>query len=295
MMVTPTVKLPGAIGTLQDEHRYVNLLLGTLEEKLQTSGVFARGEYFLMQDIVRYLHEDPDVVHHPTEDLLFDQLVRRNPDSEKDVTRLRRDHEKLSKNTADILKLLDDAVEQQTPKSAEAVRVALDKYIGRLRRHMRFEESEMFPAAVRCLANRDWRTIEARLNAVEDPLFGSAVAQDYRVLYEYFANRASKLSRGATRFSLFQLDSMIVSADAIETGIAEMAEMLQRHARSLLKESRTTVNRTFNGVGLGSALAAQAGFVGFVGKKGINVACDAAGIYLRTIKNATEPLWKSEP
>ncbi len=294
MMATPTVKLPGAIVTLQDEHRYVNLLLGTLEEKLQTSGVFARGEYFLMQDIVRYLHEYPDVVHHPTEDLLFDQLVRRNPDSEKDVARLRRDHEKLGKNTADILKLLDEAAEQRTAESAEAVRVALEKYIRRLRRHMRFEESQMFPAAVRCLANRDWRTIEARLNAVQDPLFGSAVAQDYRVLYEYFANRANKLSRGATRFSFFQLDSMIVSADAIETGIADMFDMLRGHAESLLQESRTTVKRTFSGGGLRPALAAQASFVGFVGKKGIDVTCDAAGIYLRTIKNAAEPLWNFE-
>jgi hemerythrin-like domain-containing protein len=60
-MVTPTVKLPGAIVTLQDEHRYMNLLLGTLEEQLQTSDLSAPGEYFLMQDIVRYLHEYPDV------------------------------------------------------------------------------------------------------------------------------------------------------------------------------------------------------------------------------------------
>jgi hemerythrin-like domain-containing protein len=293
-MVTPTVKLPGAIVTLQDEHRYMNLLLGTLEEQLQTSDLSAPGEYFLMQDIVSYLHEYPDVVHHPTEDLLFDKLVRRKPDSEKDVARLRRDHEKLSGNTADILKLLDDAAEQHTPEAAEAVRVALDKYIGRLRRHMGFEESQMFPAAVQCLANKDWQAIESNLDAVQDPLFGSAVAQDYRVLYEYFANRTNKLSRGATRFGFFQLDSMIVSADAIETGIAEMIDMLHGHAESLLQESRDTVTRTFNGDGLGPALAAQASFVGFVGKKGINVACDAAGIYIRTIKNATEPLWNFE-
>jgi len=294
MMATPNVKLPGAIVTLQDEHRYMNLLLGTLEEQLQTSDLSTPGEYFLMQDIVRYLHEYPDEVHHPTEDLLFDKLLRRKPESEKDVARLRRDHQKLSENTADILQLLNDAADRQTPETAEAVRVALDKYIGRLRRHMRFEEAQLFPAAVQCLANRDWQAIASRLDAVQDPLFGSTVAQDYRVLYEYFANRANKLSRGATRFGFFQLDSMIVSADAIETGIVEMIDMLRRHAESLLQESRDTVNKTFNGDGLGPALAAQANFMGFVGKKGINVALDAAGIYIRTIKNATEPLWNSE-
>jgi hemerythrin-like domain-containing protein len=292
-MATPTVKLPSAIVTLQDEHRYMNLLLGTLEEQLQASNFSSSGEYFLMQDIVRYLHDYPDTVHHPTEDLLFDKLIRRKPDSEKDVARLRRDHKKLSGNTADILQLLDDAAAQPTPEAAGAVRASLDTYIGRLRRHMRFEESSMFPAAVQCLANRDWQAIESRLDAVQDPLFGSAVGQDYRVLYEYFANRANELSRGATRFGFVQLDSMIVSADAFEAGVAEMIEMLHGHARSLVQESRDTVRKTFKGGGLGSALLAQASFVGFVGKKGIHVAFDAAGIYFKTIKNVAEPLWKS--
>lgn len=290
-MASPAEKFPGAIVTLQDEHRYMILLLKTLEEQLQASDLSAPEEYFLIQDIVRYLHEYPDVVHHPTEDLLFDKLVRRKPDTEKDIVWLRRDHDKLSANTAEILQMLDDAAEQQTPKAAEAVRVELKKYIGRLRRHMRFEEAQVFPGAVQCLANKDWQAIEFRLDAVQDPLFGPAVTRDYRVLYEFFANRANKLSRGATRFGFLQLDSMIVSADAIETGIADTIDMLQRHAESLVQESRDTVHKTFNGDGLGAALTAQARFIGFVGKKGVNVACDAAGIYLRTIKNAAKPLW----
>jgi len=293
-MATNTMKLPAAVVTLQDEHRYMNLLLTTLEEQLAASDLSGPGEYFLMQDIVRYLHEYPDTVHHPTEDLLFDKLVRREPDVEKDVARLRRDHDRLSENTSEILQLLNESAEQHTPEAAEAVRTALDKYIGRLRRHMRFEEAQMFPAAVQCLANRDWQAIESRLDAVQDPLFGSTVSQDYRLLYEYFASRANKLSRTATRFGFFQLDSMIVGADAIETGIAEMIEMLQRHAESLVGASRDAVDKTFNGDGVRPALAAQASFVGFLGKKGINVACDAAGIYIRTIKNATEPLWNRE-
>lgn len=294
-MAVPAVKLPGAIVTLQDEHRYMNLLLETLEEHLQASDLSAPEEHFLMQDIMRYLHEYPDAVHHPTEDLLFDKLVRRKPDTEKDIARLRRDHKKLGANTADILRLLDDAAELHTPASAEVVRVELGKYIGRLRRHMRFEEAELFPVAVQCLANRDWQAIESSLNAVQDPLFGSTVARDYRVLYEYFANRANRLSRSATRFGFLQLDSMIASADAVETGIGEMVEMLQRHTESLVQESRDTVHDTFKGGSIGAALTAQARFMGLVGKKGVNVAWDAAGIYIKTIKNAAQPLWNTKP
>ena len=35
MMAVPSIKLPDAIVTLSDEHRYLSLLLDTLEEQLQ--------------------------------------------------------------------------------------------------------------------------------------------------------------------------------------------------------------------------------------------------------------------
>jgi hypothetical protein len=109
------------------------------------------------------------------------------------------------------------------------------------------------------------------------------------------ANRASKLSRGATRFGFFQLDSMIVTADAVETGVTEMIEMLQRHAESLLQEARDTARATVHGGGVGAALTVQARFMGFLGKKGFSVAWEAAGISLKTIKNAAQPFWSSRP
>jgi hemerythrin-like domain-containing protein len=292
-MATPTVKLPSAVVTLQDEHRYMNLLLGTLEEQLETSDLATPEDYFLMQDIVRYLHEYPDAVHHPTEDLLFDKLVRRKPDARKDVTRLRHDHDKLRVNTAELLQSLENAAAKHTSESAETVGVELNEYIRRLRRHMSFEEAHLFPNAVQCLAHKDWQAIETRLSAVEDPLFGRAVASDYRPLYEYFANRASTLSRGATRIGFLQLDSMIVSADAIETGVTEYFAMLQQHAEALVQESRNTMHASFRGKGIGAALAAQVRFARFVGKTGFDIACKTAAISGRTIKNAVEPLWNS--
>ena len=291
-MTTPAVRLPSAVVTLQDEHRYMNLLLATLEEQLEESDLAAPADYFLMQDIVRYLHEYPDQVHHPTEDLLFDKLVRRKPDARKDVTRLRRDHDKLRANTAELLQSLENAASLHTPESAETVGVELNEYIRRLRRHMRFEETHLFPSAVQCLAYKDWQAIETGLSAIEDPLFGRAVASDFRPLYEYFANRASTLSQGATRIGFLQLDSMIVSADAIEAGVTEYFEMLQQHAEALVQESRNSLRTLLNVRSPGAALAAPVRFAGFVGKTGIGVACDTAGISFRTVKNVVEPLWK---
>lgn len=293
-MAVPTVRLPDAIVTLGDEHRYLGLLLDTLEEQLSATDLTTAGDFFLIQDIVHYMHEYTDAVHHPTEDLMFDKLVQRNPDRARDVAHLRKDHSAMHKETARIQKLLNAAAQRKTPEAAEAVRATTDTYIGRLRQHIQFEETELFPAAIQCLANRDWHAIEMSLEAKQDPLFGPTVQRDYRVLYEYFANRADQLSRQMTRFGFLQLDNMILSADALETGIAEMWNLLQRHGDSLTREFSVVTDKSFDGRGLASTLALQARYAGFVGTTAIEASSQAAGVYFRTLRNAAVSLFKGE-
>jgi hemerythrin-like domain-containing protein len=288
----PAVKLPDAIVTLRDEHRYMSMLLETLQEQLQSKKLSAPEDYFLMQDIVRYMHEYPDAEHHPTEDLMFDKLVQRNPGREMDVARLRREHEMLRKNTAEILKLLDTAAKRRTPKAIEALRAASGNYIDRLRQHMQFEEAELFPSAVRCLGSKDWHGIDMRLESARDPLFGPTVQHDYRVLYEYFADRTEHLSQQMTNFGFLQLDNMILSTDAIETGIADMWDMLQENVDSLAQEFKDAMDKSFDGRSVFSALTVQAGYAGFAGKTACDIGSKAARIYFKTLKNATVYFFK---
>ena len=292
MMTVAAVKLPDAIIALSDEHRYTSLLLDTLDEQLQATDLTAREDFFLMQDIVHYLQEYSDGVHHPTEDLMFEKLVQRNPARELDVARLRRDHELLSKNTAEILELMEAAAKRRSLKKTEAVRATIGSYIERLRQHINFEESELFPSAVRCLANTDWHSIDARLEVTKDPLFGPTVQHDFRVLYEYFSDRANQLSRQMTRFGFLRLDNMIVSADAVESGITEMWDMLQEHGDSLGQEFRVVAGNSFGERGILSTLALQAGYAGFVGKTIVSAGGKAAGIYVRTLRNAAVSLFR---
>ena len=291
-MNLPAVKLPVAIVTLCDEHRYMNLLVETLDQLLDGMDSPGVGDYFLMQDIVRYMHDYSDTVHHPTEDLMFDKLVRRNPAREKDVARLRREHELMDKNTRELMELLEVAAKRRRPADARKVHDAASTYIRRLRQHMRFEQDELFPSATRCLASKDWHDIEARLEAVEDPLFGETVQREYRVLYEYFADRSEQLSQKVTNFGFLQLDNMIVSADAIETGIAELWEMLQDHGASLEKEFRNVADKSADGRGLLAQIALQAEYAGFVGKTALEAGGGAAGIYFRTLRNAAVSFFK---
>jgi hemerythrin-like domain-containing protein len=294
-MNQPAIRLPAAIVTLCDEHRYMNLLVETIDEHLESAHQPGIGDYYLMQDIVRYMHDYSDKVHHPTEDLMFDKLVQRNPARKKDVVRLRREHGYLGKDTSKLMELLDVAAKRQIPEDAEAIRDAASMYIQRLRQHMQFEENELFPSATRCLASKDWHDIEARLEAAEDPLFGDTVRRDYRVLYEYFSDRSQQVSRKVTNFGFLQLDNMIVSADVIESGISEMWEMLLEHGTSLGQEFRGVSEKSADGRSIAARVVLHAEYAGFVGKTVLTVGGGATGIYFRTLRDAAASFFKGAP
>jgi len=287
--IPKVAKWPDAVTTLCDEHRYMNLLLNALEEKIQGEDEIPEQDYFLIHDIVRYMHEYPDAVHHPTEDLMFDKLITRDPATQAVVHDLQRDHEKLTGNTDRILSLLRTAEAEQSIKAADAVRQACKRYIDRLRAHIQKEEAELFPRAIECLAPRDWRIIEARLNDVDDPLFGRTVDSRFRVLFEYFSAQAGAVSRRITLFSFLQFDRFIESTDSLEQGAGEMLAMIREHIGAMLDESKTTWRQTMDSRDPGAIISKQYRLIAFLSRKAVNVGSDATGIYWKTAKQMAAP------
>lgn len=288
--VTEITEWPEAVTTLCDEHRYMILLLDALEEKIQGEDEIPAADYFLIHDVVHYMHEYPDAVHHPTEDLMFAKLVVRDPSTNTIVQEIQRDHQKLSGDTARILKLLRAAEAEQSVKAADAVREACNLYIDRLRAHMQKEESELFSRAMVCLAPRDWKVIERRLNDVEDPLFGRTVDSRFRVLFEYFSGQAGDVSRQITLFSFLQFDSVIESAEALENGAGDMIRMIREQAESVLDEAKVTWQQTIDSRDLGSIVTNPCRFAAFLGIKTLKIGSAATGIYWKTVRQMLAPL-----
>ena len=280
---------PDAITTLYKEHRHMSLLLDTLDERLQGEDKIPASDFFLIHDIVHYMHEYPDAVHHPTEDLMFARLVVRDPSTKADVQYLQRDHEKLTGNTDKILKLLRDAEAKQTVAAADAVRAACKLYIDRLRAHIQKEESKLFPSAVETLTVKDWQSIEARLNAVDDPLFGRTVDSRFRVLFEYFSGQAGNVSRRITLFSFLQFDSYIESADSLEKGAGQLISQLKQDASTVIDEGDKMWRQTLDSRNLTSLIGTQCRFAAFLGKEAIAAGSTTAGIYFKTAKQMLAP------
>lgn len=280
---------PEAVTTLCEEHRYMSLLLDTLEEKIKGDDQIPAADYFLINDVVRYMHEYPDAVHHPTEDLLFEKLIVRDPSTKTIVQNVQRDHQKLTSDTDRILKLLDTAEREQSLETADAVRVACKLYVDRLRAHMQKEESELFSRSISCLAPRDWKVIERRLNDVDDPLFGRTVDSRFRVLFEYFSGRAEDVSRQLTLFSILQFDSFIESADHLEQGAGEMIAMIRDQAGTVIDEGREMWRQTIDSRDIGAIVSGPFRFAALLGRKTLKFGSAAAGIYWKTAKQMLAP------
>ncbi len=71
----------------------------------------------------------------------------------------------------------------------EGLDIAGSAYIRALREHMLKEERKLFPLAKVVLTKEDWQVIDKEVVAIEDPLFGAAIADEYQRLYRLITDQ----------------------------------------------------------------------------------------------------------
>lgn len=290
-----TTKLPAPIAALCEEHRYMHLLLETMRAKLREGGMQSPADYYLLQDISRYLHCYTSAVHHPTEDILLERLAARDPGAASKAERLYHDHNELEAATAKIRRLVKHAAAVRTQEADAAAAEAIGEYIDRLRKHIEAEETQLFPRAVECLSSDDWKTIGVRLDETEDPLFGHTVEREYRALYEYFSSGSDTVSRRLTKHGFLQFDNLVVSADALRCGFGAMRDLVSRHAGEIADETRSAMRRIADDPRPGTFLGAPFRYAKVLGEHTLAFGKGAVGIYGRTARTAVEPFFGVKP
>jgi hemerythrin-like domain-containing protein len=159
------------VDSLRQDHINSTLLLDVLEQQL---AIFSRAEvpdYEMMQGVMEYFLDYPDLYHHPTEDLILSKLKSRSWTEKDGFPDLRHEHQELAAMTRGFSTAIQNILQEaEIPREAfqQRVRIFLDFY----RSHIRKEEEVLFPAALEVLTKEDWVEIsEARKNW-DDPIFG---------------------------------------------------------------------------------------------------------------------------
>jgi len=278
--------VPQVLRCLFEEHRHLTALTRALEQKAQQTTPLGASDYYLMRDIVGYLHDYPDHVHHPTENRLFDLLKKREPSRAPAVRRLLDDHRAVEQETTLLLDLLDQAIGEGGRQAEQSVRQACADFVRHQRTHMRFENQEMFPAAMDALTAADWKQIEKYFEAVEDPLFGRTVGKKHRLLYEYLLDPVNRVSDRWMVSRLFSLDLLLRSVDLMERSHHSAWKRIGRLGSDVTGETRRTVGKALRPASLGSAIGLPFNYAAFVGKTLFDCSGDLFRISTTTAKEA---------
>lgn len=178
-----TDRMPKAIEQLQIDHRNMTRLLHLLRRELDAYRGGATLDLDLLNGIMEYTLNYPDLCHHPVENLIYERMVARDPQAKSTVGDLLKEHAHLGELTRKLAAALQNiARDGEIPRAwFESI---VEDYLSSNERHIAGEEKIFFPQAALALRPEDWVAIDASAGGREDPLFGGKVAKDYRTLYE---------------------------------------------------------------------------------------------------------------
>ena len=128
----------------------------------------AAPDFELLHDIMRYMTVYPDTTHHPREDVIYAGMLARQPELAEGLGDVEVDHREI----AGLGKRLREDVAAVVAGTALARDRVIDdaqQYVHRLRKHMDWEEEDLFPRAE---AMADSLELDVSHLGASDPVFG---------------------------------------------------------------------------------------------------------------------------
>src|SRR3954471_19106347 len=169
------------IERLSQEHLNIEKLLAILERELEVFDRGERADYEVIHTVISYFEVYPEIYHHPQEDLVFAKLRARDPAAAAKVGDLAREHQK----GAQLLRRVAQAVGSvlaQREILREDVNLVVRDFIAHERRHMRMEDRDFFPVALKVLKPQDWIEIASAATSHNDPLFSDVAEERFDAL-----------------------------------------------------------------------------------------------------------------
>jgi len=177
------------IAAWHTEHEYFARLLRLLRKEVDVFHAGGEPNYELMVDVLRYLREYSDCVHHPREDIAFARLARHCPDLDLVLSRLRQEHRVIAAAGEDLLAQIE-AVVAGDVSPRERLEAAAATYLVYYENHLAKEESEVLGRARAHLTPADWDAVRTGVLALADPLFGNEPQERFRNLRRQLAHES---------------------------------------------------------------------------------------------------------
>jgi len=173
---------------LEEDHLRIAKVLDALEHALRLDE-HDDVNWNLVADIISYLQEYPDSVHHPLEDQLFDRVLDKGlTPAERELVHFNlAQHAEIIGATQRLARDVNDILSDIVVPFDQLLD-HFKRYLELQRLHMRNEIHHLFPLAERMLGDDDWREVAAEVATHADPMFDLNVGK-FAGLYNYITSR----------------------------------------------------------------------------------------------------------
>jgi hemerythrin-like domain-containing protein len=166
---------------LDRDHRRLEQLLGLLDGLLDEFRDGLEPDYELMCELMEYLIDYGDQVHHPSEDLVFARVLEQEGPGFMLLQQLMQQHQMLAQVNRRFKESLEGIVHEEVVRRDEVERRGRE-LIAQLREHMRLEDEQAFPLAASCLSDAVWDELLAAAPDAQDPVFGHEDPARFRAI-----------------------------------------------------------------------------------------------------------------
>lgn len=166
-----TILLMDLLEDLRQDHRNMSIMLDLLGNQVDHIRDGERPDYELIHDIMRYMTVYSDAVHHPKEDLLYAAMKAKHPELVHELERVEPEHREIA-GRGEILRADVEAVASGAAVTRERLVEDTSEYVTTLRKHMAWEEEDLFRRAKDLIEDEEEMFIDISNFDRMDPVFG---------------------------------------------------------------------------------------------------------------------------
>ncbi len=170
---------------LYRDHATIAQLMFILERQLDGLKAIDRPDTNLLKDLIDFVSDYSDRIHHPIEDLLFQTLHARTDQGRKETEELLVQHLTIADMTRKFHNALQDIDKDTAISSLGEVEKKGREYIDIHRDHMQIEERHAFPLLNLALDSEDFDNASGALPTDEALLEDASMQERFPALAEY--------------------------------------------------------------------------------------------------------------
>jgi hemerythrin-like domain-containing protein len=240
-------RAPETLLALSREHEYIRSLLDALDEQAKKLRPGRIPDYALLYEMAHYLVAYPDEHHHAREELVYDRLAERDPDSAPLMREVQEEHRELTRRGRELVAELERVTRGGRDPDDRRIAYLCGQYTSTFRDHLHAEEHQVFRRATAKLRQEDWCAINADARHVDDPDLPARLAREYDRLANYLDERITRVGEDVAVGQRFGIESLIEIVAAVGGAMLRSSAIVRQHTNAALHDVNRAVR---NGTGV---------------------------------------------